>query len=611
LKPQSGSLGTVALAAVASLAIGCTHEAGELPENVGEVDQEIINGTPVAAGTDFWGTPWYGCSATLIRYQWALTAKHCATPASVVFNTGGPAVNVTKAIAHPTLDVKLLRLAEGRFPSPHQGPFPLFRSPATWLGGKTLYCQGWGANAADCGLLSNGNWNSTCTGGGVLRSANVFVDASPSPDPLTFRMIRTGGKIQGPADSGSSCLTIESDFQRRKMTGVTSYSHTYDETHIWDMHLVLPQLFRDWANGITGGAPTLGAQAGYERADSTDAVVYRSGSGMKELWKPVASPWVLNTLPSTGVASNPATFVYPDGWSSIIYRDSANKIRETYRFPGAASWTQAILSNALEGEPSAAGDPAAYVRSDGWSTVVYRSTGNQIVELGVPIGGSSWSWQNLTTSVGAPLAASDPIGFVRHDAVNSIVYRDVNGAVMQLARSVTNPNWSYISLNGNVANGAAAPPAVGKPFGFSTADDTSGVVYKDASSQIWLLMIPASGGYPTKHLVSGTMLAIGDPIGYVRSDGVTQIVFQVSGGHIMAVDWSPGRYGIVSDLTQLSGAPNAAIFAGSMVTAYVRSDRTNAVLFKSTAGQIWEMSSAWWSHNHWYAKNMSQEAGGI
>jgi snapalysin len=57
-----------------------------------------------------------GCTASLIKADWVVTAGHCPTPGSVRVGSinrtsGGTLVRVTRAIKHPTADVKLMQLA--------------------------------------------------------------------------------------------------------------------------------------------------------------------------------------------------------------------------------------------------------------------------------------------------------------------------------------------------------------------------------------------------------------------------------------------------------------------------------------------------------------------
>ncbi|MFD9962793.1 S1 family peptidase [Amycolatopsis sp. NPDC058986] len=57
-----------------------------------------------------------GCTGSLIKANWAITAKHCPTPSSVRVGSndrtsGGTVVRVTRGVSDPRDDVKLLQLA--------------------------------------------------------------------------------------------------------------------------------------------------------------------------------------------------------------------------------------------------------------------------------------------------------------------------------------------------------------------------------------------------------------------------------------------------------------------------------------------------------------------
>ncbi|MGN9892300.1 snapalysin family zinc-dependent metalloprotease [Micromonospora sp. L31] len=75
----------------------------------------VVGGRPASENY-----PWMvyvsGCTGTLIKANWAVTARHCSTPSSVRVGsvnrtTGGTVVRVTRAVSHPSVDVKLLQLA--------------------------------------------------------------------------------------------------------------------------------------------------------------------------------------------------------------------------------------------------------------------------------------------------------------------------------------------------------------------------------------------------------------------------------------------------------------------------------------------------------------------
>lgn len=81
----------------------------------GDVAPLVVGGVPATENY-----PWMvyvsGCTGTLIKANWAVTARHCSTPSSVRVgsvnrSSGGVVVGVSRAVSHPTIDVKLLQLS--------------------------------------------------------------------------------------------------------------------------------------------------------------------------------------------------------------------------------------------------------------------------------------------------------------------------------------------------------------------------------------------------------------------------------------------------------------------------------------------------------------------
>ncbi|TDB73414.1 snapalysin family zinc-dependent metalloprotease [Micromonospora sp. KC721] len=75
----------------------------------------VVGGRPASENY-----PWMvyvsGCTGTLVKANWAVTAEHCPTPSSVRVGSnnrtsGGTVVRVIRAVNHPRIDVKLLQLA--------------------------------------------------------------------------------------------------------------------------------------------------------------------------------------------------------------------------------------------------------------------------------------------------------------------------------------------------------------------------------------------------------------------------------------------------------------------------------------------------------------------
>ena len=101
--------------------------------------------------------PWLvytsGCTGTLIKANWVVTAKHCPTPSSVRVGStnrtsGGTVVGVSRAVNHPTIDVKLFQLSS----SVSYAPAPIPTSSGAV--GTATRIIGWGQTCAPRGCGS-------------------------------------------------------------------------------------------------------------------------------------------------------------------------------------------------------------------------------------------------------------------------------------------------------------------------------------------------------------------------------------------------------------------------------------------------------------------------
>ncbi|GIG90304.1 S1 family peptidase [Plantactinospora endophytica] len=87
----------------------------EATDGDGGVGTMVVNGRPASENYSFLVYT-SGCSASLIKANWVVTAKHCPTPSSVRVgsinrSSGGTVVSVLRAVNHPSIDVKLFQLA--------------------------------------------------------------------------------------------------------------------------------------------------------------------------------------------------------------------------------------------------------------------------------------------------------------------------------------------------------------------------------------------------------------------------------------------------------------------------------------------------------------------
>lgn len=84
-----------------------------------------------------------GCTGSLIKANWVVTAKHCSNPSTVRVGSinrtsGGTVVSVVRVVNHPTIDVKLFQLGSSVSYAP--APIPTASGPV----GTATRIIGWG-----------------------------------------------------------------------------------------------------------------------------------------------------------------------------------------------------------------------------------------------------------------------------------------------------------------------------------------------------------------------------------------------------------------------------------------------------------------------------------
>lgn len=577
------------------------EEAASSKGDAVELQQgEIQNGTTVTSDT--WGSASFGCSATMIRDRWMLTARHC-TPGdgSAVKLANGATATVLRSVQFPTpnsfVDVTLSFLSAPLTPSGAvtvRGPFPLFKGSNEQLLNKTVYCQGWGAPDAFT----------------VLRSANMTINqvnsnpAGGNCQGTCFRMpANSSNQLLIGGDSGAGCLLTSSDANRNRQVGVMSGV-------IGDDFAVAAPWFRDWANGVIGNAPTLGREAGYERADLTSAVAYvNPQSKLVEIsLAPGATNWsrkdMTTDLQDVLAASKPAAFVGFEGITTIAYRSNDNRIRVFERQTNGSLTKKDLTTNA--NAPLAQGNPAAFTRADRVSVVVYRSLDNRIIELSRVPNATNWGMSVLTNVTLGDLApASDPVGYVRADGVTAIVYRSTDNHVRELSLAIGG-SWQPDDLT---VRATGSPLALGTPFPYTRSDGVSAVLFRGNDNHLReLARVSGSWFHGDLTVAANAPTSATEPRGYVRSDGISAVVFIGFDNRIRELSLSPATGWANSDLIGVSsGAPPLAA-GSSEINLYVRADRANAVLYKANDGRIHELrlpKGSGWTHT-----DLTLSAGG-
>jgi snapalysin len=232
---------TAALAVTGLLAPAAAAAAAEPSTNV-------VNGRQASENYSFMVYV-SGCTGSLIKANWAVTAKHCPTPGSVRVGSinrtsGGTVVAVRRAVNHSRIDVKLLELASSVTHAP--APIPT-TSGATGTAtriigwGQTCPTRGCGstpqiANELDTSILADNR----CSG----------IDGAY--EICTNNTNGNAGACYG--DSGGP--QVRSVSGRWQLIGVTSRAGNNNATCATGPSIYgdLPSI-RAWVNTTVGGLP--------------------------------------------------------------------------------------------------------------------------------------------------------------------------------------------------------------------------------------------------------------------------------------------------------------------------------------------------------------------
>src|SRR5262249_62325052 len=116
-----------AVAGLAAAALWPTNAIATINPS-GDISPQVVGGRPATENYSFMVYV-SGCTGSLIKANWAVTAKHCPTPGSVRVgsinrNSGGTVVRVIRAVTSPNNDIQLLQLGSSGRDGPASIPPP-------------------------------------------------------------------------------------------------------------------------------------------------------------------------------------------------------------------------------------------------------------------------------------------------------------------------------------------------------------------------------------------------------------------------------------------------------------------------------------------------------
>ncbi len=255
-----------------------------------------------------------------------------------------------------------------------------------------------------------------------------------------------------------------------------------------------------------------------------------------------------------------------------------------------AGWHGALHYGSATGQSN---EVVGYRRNDGFDAVLHKGTDGTVHEL-VRTGTAPWAFAPIQPMAGKPIAGKLS-AYRRSDGKNAIVYRSTDGGVIEIRLDST--GWTARQIN------VGMPTANGDPVAFVRADGVSAVVYRSGTRIVELRLL-SNQAFASTDLTAAasitSMPASSDPSPTVRADGITSVVYR-SNGAIVELFRRPGEpwsAGVPSGLaTHIDGGfPTAVPPAVSRPYASTRRDGRLAILYRSNTNNLIELtleSSGW------------------
>jgi hypothetical protein len=286
------------------------------------------------------------------------------------------------------------------------------------------------------------------------------------------------------------------------------------------------------------------------RPDNTFSVVYAGRGGnihALQLTDGLASHVNLSELaaaPRSNRVGPPIHFVRGDGVAVVVYvgvsGDGSSEPVRTHVDQlalTAGNWVHSDLS-ALTQSSSSVIKTTGYVKPNKITAVIRDEGGGGIKEMALPPNGN-WTETDLFSAVQAPRPSPLrwPMGFVRGDGIPSVIYY-VEGAIHELA--FVTGRWVATDLSDAAdAPDAFAAQATG-PMGYVRGNGLTAVVYPGHDRMHELTLVGGRWLHTDLSRATGAVTGSGYPFPYLRSDGVSSIVYNGAEGHIHELALPPG-----------------------------------------------------------------------
>jgi len=240
-------------------------------------------------------------------------------------------------------------------------------------------------------------------------------------------------------------------------------------------------------------------------------------------------------------------------------------------------------------------------------TVVYASWDGHIHEIALK---GTWQHRDLTAAAGAPAAYDNAraMAYRRSDGVDMVLYRGVSDHIYALYLELLyqGGSWQEVWPWADLSAMTGSPAAKSDPYGYVRSDGISTVIYVGADGHIHDLRLESSWIWADLTAISGAPTAATSttdspvPVPYVRGDGINTVVYRAaSDGHIVELRLDNGwKY---ADLTAISGAPLPL----SQLSAYVRSAGISTINYTGSDGHVVELRL----DNTWQWADLTSLAG--